>query len=261
MVAFVLAHLFIMHYLHAPSSTGTTFVAGRWAEAGWRLFDGLLLLLALTHGAAGAHAVLRERLRRPRARTTLDAAFVSGTAAFAAVGTLALVSGPGASPGPGPLSGLTWIPAVFVTGLLVVATGTYLALLGVAASLLARVLGRAPLGWWGYGGQWAFALSRIAGLGILSFLLVHILDVALVPWAPDLYQRTVAGYALPYLVPMEVLLVSAVVYHALNGLRLIVLEAFDRRALGAHVPSFVMVIVVTAVLVLPSVVVLLRGHL
>ena len=72
MVAFVLGHLFIMHYRHAPSATGIAFVGRRWGSAGWRLFDELLLVLALTHGAAGAHGMLRERVGRPRARAAVD---------------------------------------------------------------------------------------------------------------------------------------------------------------------------------------------
>ena len=260
MVAFVLGHLFIMHYRHAPSATGIAFVGRRWGGTGWRLFDGLLLVLALTHGAAGAHSMLRERVRQPRARAALDGLFAAGTMAFAAIGTIAIAAGPSAGRGRGPLSELTWLPVVLVNGLVALATATYLALLAVAATFLAHALSRRPLGWWGYPGQWAFALNRATGLGILGFLLVHILDVALVPAAPDLYQRTVAGYALPYLVPMEILLVTAVIYHALNGLRLVALEAFDRRAIGMHAPSFLAVVVVTLLLALPSVMVLLQAR-
>ena len=180
--------------------------------------------------------------------------------AFAAIGTIAIAAGPSAGRGRGPLSELTWIPIVLVNGLVALATATYLALLAAAATFLAYILSRRPLGWWGYPGQLAFALNRATGLGILGFLLVHILDVALVPAAPDLYQRTVAGYVLPYLVPMEILLVTAVIYHTLNGLRLIALEALDRRAIGMHAPSFLAVIVVTVLLALPSVMVLLQAR-
>ena len=146
MVAFVLGHLFIMHYRHAPSATGAAFVSRRWGSAGWRLFDELLLVLALTHGAAGAHGMLRERVRRPRARAMLDGLFAAGTMAFAAIGTIAVAAGASAGPGRGPLSELTWIPIVLVNGLVALATATYLALLAVAATFLAHALSRRPLG-------------------------------------------------------------------------------------------------------------------
>ncbi|HLW58682.1 MAG TPA: hypothetical protein VKV57_02025 [bacterium] len=261
MIAFVLGHLFIMHYQHVPSATGAAFVGRRWTVAGWREFDWILLMLALTHGMAGAHGVFRERIRRPPARAAVDGAFAAGILLFSGLGTAAVAVGPRApQSGPGPLSGAVWIPTALIAGLVALATLTYLALAGTAAALAARLLRRTPIGRWNYPGQWAFGLSRVAGLGVLGFLLVHVLDVALVPLAPGLYERTVAGYALPYLIPMEVALVTAVIYHALNGLRLMVLEALDRRTVAAHVPSFVLVVVVTALLVVPSAVILLRGH-
>src|SRR5208282_1825151 len=59
MVAFAFGHLLIMHYQRAPVATGAAFVAGRWAGPAWRVFDGVLLLLALSHGVAGAYGMLR----------------------------------------------------------------------------------------------------------------------------------------------------------------------------------------------------------
>lgn len=259
MVVLVLGHLFIMHYQRSPVATGATFVNQRWTGGGWRAFDFVLLLLALTHGVAGAHGVFRERLRSPVAARVLDGVCVAGALGFASLGTVAIVAGArAAGSGPGPLSGQSWIPVVLVAGLVALATLTYLALISAAVALGTHLLGASPIGRWSYPGQWAFSLSRVAGLGVLGFLLLHILDVALVPFAPNLYEQTVAGYALPYLVPMEALLVGAVVYHALNGVRLVVLEALDRRAAGAYDPSFVLVVVVTTLLVLPSLLVLLN---
>ena len=263
MVVFVLGHLFVMHYQQAPAATGAAFVAGRWTAAAWRAFDWMLLVLALTHGLVGAHAAARERIQSNlRRRAALDLVFAAGALLFVAVGTATVIVGPRApGAGPGPLAWAAWLPDALIGTLVAIATLTYLALLGAGTALVARMLRRAPLGLWSYPGQWAFALNRSAALGVLGFLLVHVVDVALVPLAPGLYERTVAGYALPYLVPMEVALVAAVVYHALNGLRLMTLEAFDRRATWAHVPSFVVVLIVTALLVAPSVVILIRGHL
>ncbi len=262
MVVFVLGHLFVMHYQRAPAATGAAFVAGRWTAAAWRAFDWMLLVLALTHGLAGAHAAVRERIQSNlRTRAALDLVFAAGALLFVAVGTATVIAGPRApNAGPGPLAWAAWLPDALIGTLVALATLTYLALLGAGTVLLARMLRRAPLGLWSYPGQWAFALNRSAALGVLGFLLVHVVDVALAPLAPGLYERTVAGYALPYLLPMEVLLVAAVVYHALNGLRLMVLEALDRRAAAAHVPSFVAVVVITVLLVLPSVAVLLGAR-
>jgi succinate dehydrogenase cytochrome b subunit len=256
MVALVLTHLFLTHYASVPSATGTAFVTARWASAGWRAFDGALLLLALTHGIVGVHGMLREVIRRPRARVALDLMSAAVTVAFLGVGVAVVAAAP-LHRGTGPLSGSVWIPGVLIGGLAAVATATYAGIVAVAAVLTWRLVRREPIGRWNYPGQWAFALNRTAGVGILGFLLVHVLDVALFPFAPDLYDRTVAAYAMPYLLPMEIGLVAAVVYHALDGLRLIVLEAFDRRAATAGGPSFVALLVLTVTLSLPALAVLL----
>ena len=59
--------------------------------------------------------------------------------------------------------------------------------------------------------------------------------------------------------PMEIALVGAVIYHGLNGIRLIALEFLEHRATAHGVAIFASVLVATAVLVLPSIVVLVRG--
>lgn len=261
MVALVLIHLFLMHYASAPSATTSAFVAGRWSpSAGWRLFDWTLLALALTHGIVGVRGMLREAVRGAAARAAVDVGSSAAAITFLALGTAAVVAGAPADRAAGPLATAAWISSALIAGLAAVATATYAGLTAVALALAWHLVRREPLGRWSYAGQWAFALSRIAGAGILAFLLLHIIDVALIPLAPALYDRTVAAYAMPYLVPMEAGLVAAVVYHALDGLRLIVLEVLDRRATAATVPSFVAILVLTATLSLPALAVLLGWH-
>ena len=259
MIALVLVHLFVTHYASVPSATTSTFVNARWAPGGWRAFDGALLLFALTHGIVGVHGMLREVVRRSRARAALDVAAGAVTAAFLALGTATVVA---VAPvrAAGPLSAYSWIPSVLTGGLVGIATVTYVGLLLIGAALGLRLVRREPIGRWTYPGQWAFALNRAAGTGILAFLLVHVLDVALFPLAPDLYDRTVAAYAMPYLIPMEAGLVAAVVYHALDGVRLMVLEALDRRGSSMGMPSFVALLVLTVSLSLPALAVLLGWH-
>src|SRR5690348_16511410 len=186
MVALVLIHLLVMHYTSVPSATTTTFVDGRWSGAGWRAFDWTLLLLALTHGAVGVQGMLREVVRRPAIRAALDVAAAAVTVAALALGTATVIA---ASPfhRTGAPSGYTWLPSALTAGLVAVGTATYLAVGAVAAAFGLRLVRGEPIGRWNYAGQWAFALNRAAGAGILAFLLVHVLDVALVPLAPDLY--------------------------------------------------------------------------
>jgi succinate dehydrogenase / fumarate reductase, cytochrome b subunit len=258
MVALVFVHLFVMHYAAAPSSTTSAFVAVRWAASGWRAFDGVLLLLALTHGVVGVRGMVRDALRSPRARAALDAGAAAVSVVFSALGIAAIVAAsPPLRPGPPAGAGDEWIPGVLIAALLAAATATYVALAAAIAALGWRLARGEPLGRWNYAGQWAFALNRTAGAGVLAFLLVHVVDVALFPFAPSLYDRTIAAYAMPYLLPMEWGLVAAVVYHALDGLRLMTLEALDRRGAALGTPTFVALLVLTVSLSLPALAVLL----
>lgn len=70
----------------------------------------------------------------------------------------------------------------------------------------------------------AWALHRISGLGVLFFLLLHIADTALILGGPTWYDRLVQFYRAPMIRVLEVLLAAGVLYHGLNGLRIIILD-------------------------------------
>ena len=73
-------------------------------------------------------------------------------------------------------------------------------------------------------GMWSWVAHRITGVAVFFFLLVHVLDTALVRVSPDLYDAVIATYKTPIVNLMEVGLVGAVLYHALNGLRIILVD-------------------------------------
>ena len=75
-------------------------------------------------------------------------------------------------------------------------------------------------------GQWAWWLHRFSGLGVLLFLLIHILDTGLVLFGPQVYDRVIKLYVHPLFRLGEVGLAAAVLYHALNGIRITVLDFF-----------------------------------
>ncbi len=72
--------------------------------------------------------------------------------------------------------------------------------------------------------QVAFLLHRFTGLGVLLFLMIHIVDTAFVYFVPALYEHAVQLYrSIPFMIG-EILLLWAVFYHGLNGLRIIVFD-------------------------------------
>ena len=73
-------------------------------------------------------------------------------------------------------------------------------------------------------GMWTWVLHRITGVSVFFFLLVHVLDTALVRVSPAAYDLVIASYKTPIVNALEVGLVGAVLYHALNGLRVILVD-------------------------------------
>ncbi len=73
-------------------------------------------------------------------------------------------------------------------------------------------------------GMWTWVLHRITGVSVFFFLLVHVLDTALVRVSPEAYDLVIASYKTPIVNLLEVGLVGAVLFHALNGLRVILVD-------------------------------------
>jgi succinate dehydrogenase / fumarate reductase cytochrome b subunit len=77
-------------------------------------------------------------------------------------------------------------------------------------------------------GQIAFLLHRLSGLATLLFLGLHILDTSFVFLSPALYQEVLNLYRAPLFMLGEILLVAAVIYHGVNGLRIALFDLFPR---------------------------------
>lgn len=73
-------------------------------------------------------------------------------------------------------------------------------------------------------GMWSWVLHRITGVSIFFFLLVHILDTALIRVSPEAYNVVIDSYKNPIMGIGEVGLVAAVGLHALNGIRIILID-------------------------------------
>jgi succinate dehydrogenase / fumarate reductase cytochrome b subunit len=92
----------------------------------------------------------------------------------------------------------------------------------------------------GKSGQWAFIGHRVSGFLIFFFLLLHIVDVSLVRW-PALYDDVHDVYGNALLRVFEVGLLFALLFHSLNGLRIVAVDFFpgavanERRLLTAAV--------------------------
>ena len=72
--------------------------------------------------------------------------------------------------------------------------------------------------------MWSWVLHRITGVAIYFFLLVHILDTSLVRLSPESYNAVINTYKTPIMGLREIALVAAIGLHALNGLRIILID-------------------------------------
>jgi succinate dehydrogenase / fumarate reductase cytochrome b subunit len=91
----------------------------------------------------------------------------------------------------------------------------------MATEFRARSLGTA-LRYRGREGMWTWILHRVTGIGILLFLALHIVDTAIIILDPALYDEALSIYKNPFFRFAELLIFFAVLYHAINGLRIIV---------------------------------------
>ena len=72
--------------------------------------------------------------------------------------------------------------------------------------------------------QLAWFGHRISGLGVLLYLFLHIVETSTVLAGPDVYNAAVGIFKnLPARIG-EVVLMAALVYHALNGIRVIAMD-------------------------------------
>ncbi len=100
-------------------------------------------------------------------------------------------------------------------------------------------------------GQLSWVLHRVTGLGIFAFLLLHIIDIFLVGFDPSIFNTLAVIYHNPVMRVGHIFLFFCVLFHAVNGGRIIILDFFP--VLWRHQKQSVMVAaVVFAALFIPS---------
>ena len=72
--------------------------------------------------------------------------------------------------------------------------------------------------------MWSWVAHRITGVLTFFFLFAHVLDTAMVRVSPNTYDKVIELYKNPIVNLMELGLVAAVLYHALNGIRIMLVD-------------------------------------
>ncbi len=79
----------------------------------------------------------------------------------------------------------------------------------------------------------SWLLHKITGFSIIGFLIFHIWGMAQMSQGPDAFNRVIETYKTPLFRVGEVLLLAAIAFHGLNGMRLILGE-FTHWAMQKH---------------------------
>lgn len=108
-------------------------------------------------------------------------------------------------------------------------------------------------------GMWSWVLHRITGATVFFFLFVHVLDTALVRVSPQAYNAVVETYKTPIVGLMEIGLVAAVLFHALNGIRVILVDFWSEGP--RHQKKMLMGVAAAWLLVMVPALVVLGTHM
>lgn len=101
-------------------------------------------------------------------------------------------------------------------------------------------------------GMWAWILHRVTGVGVLFFLVIHVVDTWLIGFGPAVYNKVMALYRMPIFRVGEVFLAASVLFHSLNGLRILIIDFWPqttphyRKMFSWQMALFVLVFIPTA---------------
>jgi succinate dehydrogenase / fumarate reductase cytochrome b subunit len=98
----------------------------------------------------------------------------------------------------------------------------------------------------GQSGMWSWLFHRVSGLAILLFLFIHIVDISLLGFGPQVYDEGIAFFDTIIVRLLSLALIAAVLYHALNGVRIMFID-FWRKGVYYQKPMFAGVMAVTIV--------------
>jgi succinate dehydrogenase / fumarate reductase cytochrome b subunit len=91
--------------------------------------------------------------------------------------------------------------------------------------------------------MWSWVLHRITGVAIFFFLLVHVLDTSLVRLSPEAYDAVISTYKTPIIGLAELGLVAAILFHALNGIRVILIDFWGKGAKYQNVMFWIVIVI------------------
>lgn len=92
LVFLALIHFSMTHIFNDVTTTTAVYVAKKWSNPLWRVFDWLLLTLGLLHGNNGLRFIMDDYVRNPKRRATVKALVYSVSFALFVLGTVTIIT-------------------------------------------------------------------------------------------------------------------------------------------------------------------------
>ncbi|GAC1374615.1 MAG: succinate dehydrogenase hydrophobic membrane anchor subunit [Acidimicrobiales bacterium] len=92
LIFLALIHFSITHIINDVTHTDSGFVAARWNNPLWRIYDWSLLSLGLMHGVNGLRVITDDYVRKPAKRAATKAVLYGVTFLGFAYGTLTIIT-------------------------------------------------------------------------------------------------------------------------------------------------------------------------
>lgn len=106
--------------------------------------------------------------------------------------------------------------------------------------------------------MWAWVAHRITGVAVFLLLLIQVLDTALIRLSPAGFENLVSWYRSPFGKILQTLLVAALLFHALNGLRVMAIDFWPRGPRYQR-PLLWVVLAIWVLVMVPSSYLMLRN--
>lgn len=104
--------------------------------------------------------------------------------------------------------------------------------------------------------QWIWVLHRVSGLGILFYLLLHVYDMSLAFFDVQAHEYMIALFKTPLFSVLELGLAGLLIFHAVNGVRVAVLdfrpELWQKQQLVTRIS-----LIITFILAAPTLIIML----
>ncbi len=76
--------------------------------------------------------------------------------------------------------------------------------------------------------MWSWLFHRISGLGILLFLLIHVVDIGLLNFGSKVYDEGILLFGTGIVRLLSMVLIGGLLYHSFNGVRIILIDFWPK---------------------------------